>query len=149
GNARFVKLTGRGTYYHTLSEEMDLIGVASPGGGHVIGFGGGGLRVVDLFQSNDRIIRGFAYNGIGPVDATTGQQLGGTTYFNASAEVQFPFPGVPQSMGFRGALFADAATLYGNPLGGVTPGSTAMQWRASVGASLMWASPFGPLRVDY
>ena len=24
-----------------------------------------------------------------------------------------------------------------------------MQWRASVGASLIWASPFGPLRVDY
>jgi outer membrane protein insertion porin family len=24
-----------------------------------------------------------------------------------------------------------------------------MNWRASVGASLLWASPFGPLRVDY
>jgi outer membrane protein insertion porin family len=151
GNARFVKLTGRGTYYHTLSEEMDLVGVASAGAGHVFGFGAGGLRVFDLFQSNDRIIRGFAYNGIGPFysDTNITQQLGGTTYFNASAEVQFPFPGVPQSMGFRGALFADAATIYGNPLAGVAPGSTAMLWRASVGASLMWASPFGPLRVDY
>ena len=24
-----------------------------------------------------------------------------------------------------------------------------MEWRASVGAGLIWASPFGPLRVDY
>jgi outer membrane protein insertion porin family len=24
-----------------------------------------------------------------------------------------------------------------------------MNWRASAGASLIWASPFGPLRVDY
>ena len=24
-----------------------------------------------------------------------------------------------------------------------------MEWRASVGASLIWSSPFGPLRVDY
>ena len=24
-----------------------------------------------------------------------------------------------------------------------------MKWRASAGASLIWASPFGPLRVDY
>ncbi len=24
-----------------------------------------------------------------------------------------------------------------------------MEWRASVGVGLTWASPFGPLRVDY
>jgi outer membrane protein insertion porin family len=24
-----------------------------------------------------------------------------------------------------------------------------MQWRASVGLSIIWASPFGPLRFDY
>lgn len=149
GNARFVKLTGRASYYKTISDELDLVGLVVAGGGYVQGFGGTGLRVFDLFQSNDRIIRGFAYNGIGPVDATTGQQLGGTTYFNATAELQFPMPGVPQSFGLRGAFFADAATLYGNSLVGVNAASAGMLWRASVGASLIWASPFGPLRVDY
>lgn len=149
GNAQWVKVTGRGSYYHTLSEELDLVGLVSAGGGHVQGFGAGPLRVFDLFQSNDRIIRGFAYNGIGPADLTTGEQLGGTTYFNASAEVQFPLPGVPQSFGLRGALFADAATIYGNTLVNVNPATVGMAWRASVGASLMWNSPFGPLRVDY
>lgn len=148
GNARFVKLTGRASYYRTLSDEADIVALVAAGGGHVMPIGAAPLRVFDLFQSNDRIIRGFAYNGIGPVDGLTGQQLGGTTYFNASAEVQFPLPGIPQSMGLRGALFADAATLYGNPLG-ATAASTALNWRASVGASLMWNSPFGPLRVDY
>ena len=149
GNARFAKVTGRASYYKTLSDEADIVALAAVGGGHVMPIGGGGLRVFDLFQSNDRIIRGFAYNGIGPVDALTNQQLGGTTYFNASAELQFPLPGVPHSLGLRGALFADAATLYGNSLGGVAPGSAAMNMRASVGASLMWSSPFGPLRIDY
>ncbi len=24
-----------------------------------------------------------------------------------------------------------------------------MEWRASVGASLLWQSPFGPIRFDY
>jgi outer membrane protein insertion porin family len=24
-----------------------------------------------------------------------------------------------------------------------------MDWRASVGVGLLWASPFGPLRIDY
>jgi len=149
GNANFVKITGRASYYHTFSEEMDLVGLVAVGGGHVQGFGANPLRVFDLFQSNDRIIRGFAYNGIGPADLGTGQQLGGTTYFNASTEVQFPLPGVPQSFGLKGALFADAATLYGNTLAGVNPATVGMNWRASVGASLMWNSPFGPLRIDY
>lgn len=149
GNANFLKFTSRATYYHTLSEELDIVGLATAGAGHVIATGSGPLRVFDLFQSNDRIIRGFAYNGIGPTDLTLGQQLGGTTYFNASAEVQFPLPGVPQSIGFKGALFADAATLYGNSLVGVNAATVGMNWRASVGASLLWNSPFGPLRVDY
>ena len=81
-----------------------------------------------------------------------GDHLGGTTYFNASAEAQFPLPVVPESFGLRGAVFADAATLYGSKIDHalVDPvDSTGMQWRASVGVGLMWASPFGPIRIDY
>jgi outer membrane protein insertion porin family len=65
--------------------------------------------------------------------------------------LQFPLPLLSESLGFRGAVFADAATLYGNDverIAGVIEG-TDMEWRASVGASILWASPFGPLRVDY
>jgi outer membrane protein insertion porin family len=108
------------------------------------------LRVFDHFQGTDRMIRGFEYNGFGPVAlGTSGDHLGGTTYFNASAEAQFPLPVVPESLGLRGAVFADAATLYGNDIAGVDPDSTGMDWRASVGVGLLWASPFGPLRIDY
>lgn len=149
GNAQFVKFTGRGNYYHTLSQELDLVGLLTVGGGHIESYGSRGLRTFDMFQSNDRIIRGFDHNGIGPVDAATGEHLGGTTYFHATAEAQFPLPILPPSIGMRGAIFADAATLYGNKLTGVDPTTTGMKWRASVGASLIWASPFGPLRLDY
>ena len=63
------------------------------------------------------MIRGFEYGGIGPIDDDDGDDhLGGTTYFNASAEAQFPMPVVPESFGLRGAVFADAATLYGNDI---------------------------------
>ncbi len=147
GNARFVKVTGRASYYKQLSEELDLVGVLVAGGGHIQAIGGTPLRVFDYNQTNDRIIRGFAFNGVGPVDTATGEHLGGATYFHASAEVQFPLPVLPRNFGMRGALFADAGTLYGNAL--PTAVGTAMAWRASVGASLIWASPFGPLRVDY
>ena len=49
----------------------------------------------------------------------------------------------------NGAVFADAATLYGNDVAGVDPSTTGMEWRASVGLGMMWASPFGPIRIDY
>ncbi|WP_048646270.1 outer membrane protein assembly factor BamA [Nitratireductor soli] len=148
GDAKFVKATARGTYYQPLSEELDLIGMFSVGGGHIQALSGD-LRVFDHFSSSDRIIRGFKYNGIGPYQVTNGRtdHLGGKTYFNASAEAQFPFPLLPESFGLRGAVFADAATLYASDIAGTS--GTSMEWRASVGAGLIWASPFGPLRVDY
>ncbi|MDP3898803.1 MAG: outer membrane protein assembly factor BamA [Mesorhizobium sp.] len=154
GDASFVKVTGRASYYRTFSEEQDIVGLFVAGAGHVQALGTP-LRVFDQFQSSDRIIRGFAYNGIGPVDtngtATTSDdyRLGGTTYFHASAEAQFPMPVVPQSLGVKGAIFADAATLYGTKLTGVSVQSVDMNWRASVGVGIIWASPFGPIRFDY
>src|SRR5690606_11486000 len=101
-----------------LSEELDIVGVLGGGAGHIQGFGSNGLRIFDRFQSNDRMIRGFEHNGIGPYDAEAGlrNHVGGTTYFNATAEVQFPMPAIPESFGLRGAFFADAATLYGAKL---------------------------------
>ena len=151
GDAKFVKFTGRASYYQTLSEEFDIVGLVSAGGGHIIGFGDDGLRVFDHFKSSDRMIRGFEYNGIGPYDKVGGDHLGGTTYFNASAEAQFPIPVVPESFGLRGAVFADAATLFGNKVdvAGTNIVSTGMELRASAGIGLLWASPFGPLRIDY
>jgi outer membrane protein insertion porin family len=157
GDANFVKFTARASYYKTVSEQMDLVALVSGGAGYIHGFGDDGARIFDLFESNDRIIRGFEFNGIGPYDAQTGDHLGGTTYFNATAELQFPLPVIPPSLGFRGAVFADAATLYGNDLADPCRSDltkdcmagTGMKWRASAGVSLMWASPFGPLRLDY
>ena len=152
GDAKWVKLSGRASVYQTLSEQLDLVGLVSGGAGYIAGYGSGDLRIFDYFQSTDRMIRGFEYGGIGPVaTGTSGDHLGGTTYFNASAEAQFPLPVIPESFGLRGAVFADAATLYGNKLGDalVNPATTGMQLRASVGIGLMWASPFGPIRIDY
>ncbi|CAH2404680.1 outer membrane protein assembly factor BamA [Mesorhizobium escarrei] len=152
GDAKFVKVTARGSVYQTLSEQLDLVGLISGGAGHIQGYGSGDLRIFDHFQSSDRMIRGFAYGGIGPVDnEDADDHLGGTTYFNASAEAQFPMPVIPESFGLRGAVFADAATLYGSKIDSslVDQSTVDMQWRASVGVGLMWASPFGPIRIDY
>ena len=63
--------------------------------------------------------------------------------------MQFPLPIVARSIGLKGALFADAATIYGNQLVGVDGATTGLNFRASAGVGLIWASPFGPIRVDY
>src|SRR4029079_15526012 len=102
GDAEWVKFTARGRYYRTLSEEYDIVGFLTAGGGDIWGYGGdSGLLTFDLFKNNDRIIRGFEYNGIGPYDASTLEQLGGQTYLNASAGAQFPLPFVPAALALR------------------------------------------------
>ncbi|TIN53591.1 MAG: outer membrane protein assembly factor BamA, partial [Mesorhizobium sp.] len=45
GDAKFVKVTGRGSIYQTLSEQYDLVGLISGGAGHVEGYGSDGLRI--------------------------------------------------------------------------------------------------------
>jgi outer membrane protein insertion porin family len=90
--------------------------------------------------------------------------LGGSMYWGASVEAQSPIPFVPRDVGVKAAVFADAGSLwdYRGPqywaqtgervsgcLATVCPIETGMNVRASVGASLIWNSPFGPLRFDY
>ncbi|MET3589933.1 outer membrane protein insertion porin family [Bartonella silvatica] len=157
GSAKFLKTTGKAMMYKTLSEQMDLVGLFSFGGGYLHEIGQDGVRIFDMFKVNSDMIRGFKYNGIGPRQISNKGEvyfLGGTTYINATAELQFPIPVVPEGLGLRGALFADIATLYGNNYRPVFDGETPVThtksaWRSSAGVSLMWDSPFGPLRFDY
>lgn len=148
GDARFFKVTGTASYYQTLSDFNDIIGLVSAGAGYVAPTSGN-LRVFDQLFIGQETIRGFSSQGIGPRDLN-GDALGGTTYFNATAEVGFPMPVVPRDFGLRGAVFADAATLYGSDLNlnGTVVNGLNIDWRASVGGSIIWASPFGPLRLD-
>jgi outer membrane protein insertion porin family len=150
GDSEYYKLSGRARYFHLLSTEADLVGSVAVGAGHVMGTGDN-LNVFDQFTIGGRQIRGFKNDGIGPRTVDHGDAIGGTTYFNASAEMSMPMPAVPEDIGLRLAAFADAGTLYGNDvdkLGSDVEG-TGMSWRASVGAGVMWASPFGNLRFDY
>ncbi|NHT78686.1 Beta-barrel assembly machine subunit BamA [Rhizobium sp. PP-F2F-G38] len=151
GTSDFYKLTAKAKWYYTVNDDADVIASLSAGAGHVVGTGGE-MEVFDQFQIGSNEIRGFERNGIGPRSREYGDAIGGTTYFTASAEATFPLPGVPRDAGFRGAVFADAGTLYGNDVS--TRASdrivgTDASLRASLGVGLLWASPFGPLRVDY
>ncbi|WP_425354571.1 outer membrane protein assembly factor BamA [Jiella sonneratiae] len=147
GDAKYIKSTAKASYFNLLSEEWDVVGQLSGGAGNVSALGGD-LRVFDNFFKGQDIVRGFDTRGIGP--RQYGVAIGGENYANASAEATFPLPGINRDLGFRGAVFADAGSLWGSEFAneaGVE--GTDFSLRASVGVGLIWASPFGPLRVNY
>jgi len=168
GDANYLQTDAQFATYHLLSEEEDIVLFGRVRGGHLEQFGGDGtnsitdtLRTVDNYQAGSNTIRGFDSFGYGSRDPFTGDPLGGQTFWNATAEVQFPLPFVPRTIGLRGALFADAGQLF-NPGDGALATIAALgapttvlgdpdddELRASVGASILWSSPFGPLRFDY
>jgi outer membrane protein insertion porin family len=127
-------------------------------GGHIVGLSGDALRLTDVFFKGGEAVRGFESSGFGPRDAVTLDSLGGNVYFAGTAEIVFPFPALPPELGFRGAVFADAGTLfatsdYASDLAaiGVTFSGdpTDPSIRSSVGGSILWQSPLGPLRADF
>ncbi len=176
-------------YYEVVS---DLVSILHLQAGDMLGFnkcpasagpggcGGSGneVRMLDDFKMGPNLVRGFEPAGIGPRDITpdtAGDPLGGTMYWGASLEFQYPFYFLPKDSGFKGAVFVDSGSLWGykgetqwaatgevNGLPITTNTGTTfvcngcgMQYvdspapRVSVGASIIWASPFGPLRFDF
>ena len=148
GDAQYIRTTGRVTGYYLLSEDADIVVLGAAGAGHIVNFGSDTLRITDHFSQGGETIRGFDTRGFGPRDALTNESLGGLTYANVTAEVQFPIPVLPRAYGLRGALFAEAGTLFGNDFPSATT-QDGEEVRASVGASIIWDSPFGPLRADF
>ncbi|MBC8129652.1 MAG: BamA/TamA family outer membrane protein, partial [Rhizobiaceae bacterium] len=158
GDASFIKSTAKASYFQQLQEEYDVVGQLSVGGGNVTGLGDD-LRVFDNFFKGQDVVRGFETKGIGPrqfqLDSDgdmvgDGVAIGGENFLNASAEATFPLPGLSRDFGFRGAVFADAGTLWGTEFDGQSGVvGDELEVRASAGVGLIWASPFGPLRVNY
>jgi outer membrane protein insertion porin family len=123
-------------------------------GGTITGWGGQDVRLLDLFYRGSETVRGFAPAGIGPRDTLSPNQdaLGGRMFVGSTAELLFGLPGVPKDLGLRGAVFADAGSLWNvNSTGVSLPGlaGNAFTPRASVGVGVAWDSPLGALRVDY
>ncbi|MDR6302434.1 outer membrane protein insertion porin family [Nitrobacter vulgaris] len=180
GDVKYLKTALDAKYYQPLVS--DIVGLIHLQGGILNNVGAyagqNGIRMLDNFQMGPNLVRGFAPYGIGPRDInflSTRDALGGTKYWGASVELQMPFWFMPKEVGLKGAVYADAGSLWGyqgptsyaltneiNAPGCVrstsstSPGTCAgLQFddtnvvRSSVGVGLIWQSPFGPLRFDY
>jgi outer membrane protein insertion porin family len=145
GDAKYVKHEGKASYYYPLAKSWTASLTGS--GGHIIGYSNTDVGIADRFFTGGETIRGFTNSGIGARDKSTNDALGGNIYYAATAETRFPL-GLPEDLGILGAAFVDAGSLWGidGSKVGVFDSSTP---RLSAGVGISWASPFGPIRLDF
>ena len=153
GAVKFARTTEDARYYHTIVG--DVVGMMRAQGGYVAPWGGQQVPLLNGFFGGPQLIRGFAPNGFGPRDVTPGttqDNVGGNVYWTTSAELQSPMPLVTPDAQLKVALFSDAGSLWatsGSSVSNLASLSPSQQianssaLRASVGASLIWGSPFG------
>jgi outer membrane protein insertion porin family len=166
GDVQYVRVNAEGRFYYPVTDKITFVGRVM--GGHIEGWGGQDVRLIDLFYKGGETIRGFDRGGFGPRDLLTNDALGGATFWAATAEVRFPIPLIPQELGMSAAAFVDAGSLFGAGAGAKAVNDPALcgtvvdplspptgvclvdsnAVRASAGASILWESPLGPLRLD-
>lgn len=94
-------------------------------------------------------VRGFDFYGISLRDPKTGDPVGGDKQATGALNFYFPFPYVHTS-GFRGVLFMDMGTVWGNE--SLTQASAKFSTstiRVSSGFGIEWLSPVGPVTLSW
>ncbi len=120
-------------------------------GGAITSLGDNVTRVTERYFGNGKI-RGFEPNGIGPRDLNAVNQdaLGGNLFAVARFEADFPL-GLPEEYGISGGAFLDVGSVWSldNTAGTGGPVDDSFNPRASVGLSVFWTTPIGPLRFNF
>ncbi len=118
GNVDYIRSIAEARGYYPLTSYLTLVGRAI--GGNIEGWNGQYVRTVDDFFKGGETIRGFAPSGLGPRDASIlgyGDPYGGKNFYAGTTEIRFPLPFVPEDLGFSGAVFADAGSVWGTDAG--------------------------------
>ncbi|NOQ70078.1 MAG: outer membrane protein assembly factor BamA [Gammaproteobacteria bacterium] len=107
------------------------------------------------FAGGIRTVRGYESNSLGPRDPESGLAIGGNMRVTAGADYIFPIPFVEKPPGsVRLSAFLDIGNVFLDNFHtfDANPGENGFQLdqlRSSVGLSLVWISPIGPLRFSY
>ena len=154
GDIKYLKNEGSAGYYIPILGNTDFVLKFSGKFGHIDG-NGQDIKSNDNFFLGGNNFRGFEYAGIGPrskINGTFkgGDSIGGKTYYVSTTEFRFPL-GLPKDLGINASLFSDIGTLTG--VDSVNKNNTEVidtgTLRSSYGLSLGWASPLGPIRLDF
>jgi outer membrane protein insertion porin family len=154
GNVHWVRTEWDAGWYHGFNK--DFILSLTTRGGYINGWDGGSVPIDDRFYEGGDTFVGFQLAGLGPRDVRFGDALGGKLYL--IGEIQQTFPNLlPAQYGIKTALISDIGTLglldrsdKIDPLTNLPLTSVRddLGLRASVGISVFWKSPLGPLRFD-
>jgi outer membrane protein insertion porin family len=150
GDAEYIKTTALAlAETRVLNEEVAIRAIFE--GGALTSLGDYQSRVTERFFGNGKI-RGFENNGIGPRDlgADDEDALGGNFFAVARFEADFPL-GLPEEYGITGGAFLDVGSVWSldNTAGVGGPVDDSFIPRASVGVTLFWTTPIGPLRFNF
>jgi outer membrane protein insertion porin family len=147
GDNNYLKTSAQATAQTTIVDDRITLKATLEGG--LLNYATGNSRVTDRFFMGSQVMRGFAPNGIGPRDDTTGDALGGNRFAVARLEAQFPL-GLPEEYGITGGVFYDAGSLWDvGETFGETINYNDFTLRQVVGASIFWDTPIGPLRFNW
>lgn len=154
GSINFLKSEAAADYYRAIFGPKVVANIGIEGGYIENILEDDGVRTTDRFRKGGTSFRGFEFAGLGPRDTATDDALGGKIYAIGTAEVRFPL-GLPDELGFQGGIFTQYGTvglLDDNDLGDNADLSVVeddLSMRLTVGISLYWTSPIGPIRFDF
>lgn len=149
GDVETLRTTARAVAQRDIWNEEVTIRSILEGG--VISALSGTTRVTDRFFLGSSQLRGFAGRGVGPRDTGAGNSdvLGGNKYVSLRFEADFPL-GLPEEYGISGGVFADFGSLWGlDDTAGASTVDDSFELRSSVGFSIFWSTPIGPLRLNF
>lgn len=164
GDARYGRLEAHAWYFFPVYEDSVVLKVEG-NAGHIQSFGGKDVPLQDRFFEGADSFRGFASAGVGPHQVNNAggtDSIGANSYAIGTVELNFP-TGLPEAWGITGTAFSDFGTVFGSddksvPWAAGTSCSGAAgkncdvfkdaAFRASIGAGIIWQSPFGPLRLE-
>ena len=148
--------------YYPITEKITFVGRAI--GGHIEGWGGEDVRLIDLFFKGGETVRGFDRAGFGPRDLQHERcprrrdLLGGDGRGPLPDPVRARRPRYQRRRLRRCRLAVRRGRRRQEHAGGLAGMSTIRPAvcladdstiRSSVGASIMWDSPVGPMRMDF
>jgi outer membrane protein insertion porin family len=143
GSLRYYKLNFQQQRFFPLSRKITLalngeFGYANGYDNHQLPF------FKNFYAGGIGSVRVYDPSSLGPVDAATGQRLGGNRRLTLNGEVLFPMPGIGQDKSVRLGAFIDGGQVWG-----VDEKLDFATLRYSAGLSLVWSSPVGPLKFSF
>ena len=165
GDAYYAKTELHAFYFIPLFDDQVVVKLEG-NAGHIQGIGGNNVPLQDRFFKGGDSFRGFSNSGVGPKQLGNDglyDSIGAQDYAIGTIEAQFPL-GLPEAFGISGEIYSDFGTAFNTSDSSIPRGtapcnvgtslaacsvSDSSAFRASIGAGIVWNSPFGPLKFEY